>query len=344
MHKFTEIIGQDHIREHLQGALKNGKVSHAYILDGPRGSGKRFIADIFASALLCASRTHDDEDLPEPCGECISCIQAENGSNPDIIHVMHAKPKTVSIEEIRAMRDDVRIKPFSAEYKVYILDDAQMMPPGAQNALLKTLEEPPAYAVLFLLADGTQNFLPTVLSRCVTLRMRPVPGAEIRTWLENVRNIPRDRAAAVSELSGGSIGQAVKLAESDTFEEERSSMVRLMTELSDYDCHRIAETASALTGTADRELKASELIRLWIRDLMVVKATGSTERIAFSDQADIIADAAARISDEGMEKTAGALDLYDRRIKANIKEETALELLLLTVRDQLRPSDHRRQV
>lgn len=135
---FQDIIGQEQIKEHLRNALSSGKVSHAYIINGEKSSGKEFIAKVFAMALQC------EKGGEEPCQECHACKQALSGNHPDIIHVTHEKPNTVSVDDIRAqVNNDVAIKPYSGPYKVYIVNEAEKMTSQAQNAILKTLEEPP---------------------------------------------------------------------------------------------------------------------------------------------------------------------------------------------------------
>ena len=148
MAQFKDIIGQDMIKEHLQNALTTKNVSHAYIINGERCSGKEFIATIFAMALQCEAGGND------PCMECHSCKQAMGKNHPDIIFVSHEKPNTVGVDDIRTqVNSDVTIKPYQGPKKIYIINEAEKMNLAAQNAILKTLEEPPEYAVIILLTS-----------------------------------------------------------------------------------------------------------------------------------------------------------------------------------------------
>ena len=161
---FQDILGHEQIIEHLQNAIKTDKVSHAYILDGPDMSGKKMIADAFAMTLECEKKG------TEPCMECHSCKQALGKNQPDIIYLQHEKPNTISVDDFRSqINNDIGVKPYSSPYKVYIVDEAEKMNVQAQNALLKTIEEPPAYAVILLLTNNAEIFLPTIISRCVPL-------------------------------------------------------------------------------------------------------------------------------------------------------------------------------
>ncbi len=138
MRSFKDIIGQEHIKEYLQNAISQRKISHAYIIQGEHFSGKEFIAKVFAATLQC------EEQLSEPCGKCRSCKQFQTGNQPDIIYVGHEKPNSIGVEDVRSqINGDILIKPYSSPYKIYIINEGEKMTPQAQNALLKTLEEPP---------------------------------------------------------------------------------------------------------------------------------------------------------------------------------------------------------
>ena len=169
MSGFKDVVGHRDIIQYIQDAVQQNKVSHAYILNGQRGSGKKMLANLFAMTLQCES------GQLEPCGECHSCIQANSGNHPDIITVRHEKPASISVDDIRTqMNGDIMIKPYSSPYKIYIVPEADLLTVQAQNALLKTIEEPPEYAVIFLLTENADSLLPTIRSRCVMLKLRNI--------------------------------------------------------------------------------------------------------------------------------------------------------------------------
>lgn len=172
MHSFSDIYGNALLLRHLQQAVAGGRVSHAYLLTGSTGSGKRLIADTFAKTLQC------EESGTEPCGHCKSCSAFDSGNHPDIVYVRPTK-KTLGVDDVREqILEDVSLKQYRYRYKIYIVEQADTMTVQAQNALLKTLEEPPAYAVFLLLAENQTAFLPTILSRTVTLHIRPLPDTD----------------------------------------------------------------------------------------------------------------------------------------------------------------------
>ena len=165
---FNDIYGQDAMKEYMENVLETRQISHAYIIAGEKSSGKEFIARIFARALQC------EKGGTQPCGECHSCRQALSGNHPDIIRVMHEKPGSIGVEDIRSqVNNDIVIKPYYGPYKIYLINEGEKMTVQAQNALLKTLEEPPAYGIILILTANVGALLPTIQSRCVKLEMKP---------------------------------------------------------------------------------------------------------------------------------------------------------------------------
>ena len=240
--------------EHMQNALRTGAVSHAYILCGDQGSGKLQLARAFAAALQCSDpvRTHG---LIEPCGKCHSCLQVIGDSHPDITLIRHQKKnesdrrEALSVDDARRMRSDVQIKPYSDPWKIYIVPDADQMTAQAQNALLKTLEEPPAYAVILLLARGTENFLPTVLSRCITLRLRPVPESDLAAWLRNaLPELTEPELLQLARLSQGNPGRAQLLSQDDELRLFIKETDGFLKDLAGKNSYEIAQFADGIVG------------------------------------------------------------------------------------------------
>ena len=330
MDKFSEIIGQDIIVSHLQNALRTGGVSHAYILNGAKGSGRHMIARSFSAALLCEN-PRQEGDLLEPCGECLSCIQAAAGSNPDIITVEREKENSIGVGDIRKMRADVKIKPYSAAHKVYILPDAEKMTPAAQNALLKTLEEPPSYAVIFLLADGTSAFLPTIMSRCVTLPLRPVSEKAVEDCLRERFGAQEDRARLCARFSGGSIGRAALLLENEHFAALREKTILLLQKIDKTDAAQLASFAKEAVEEEETQ-DLIDLILTWNRDLLVCRATHRTESLMFTDEVQYIIEAAHTVSWQGLQAASEAVFRARRRLFSNVNAELTLQMMLLEIR------------
>ena len=173
MANYSDIVGHEDIVKHFKSSIELGKISHAYILNGEKGVGKKTLAFVVSKSLQC------ETGEPDPCGKCKSCLQVESGNQPDIIWIKHEKPNVITVDEIRAqVVNDVSLKPYSSRYKIYIIPDAQMMNPAAQNALLKTLEEPPEYTIIILLTSNLDKMLPTIISRCLVLNFKPVANPD----------------------------------------------------------------------------------------------------------------------------------------------------------------------
>ena len=212
---FSDVLGHEQTILHMKHAVQMNKVSHAYIISGEKGSGRRLLAGIFAQTLQCEKKG------TEPCMECRSCRQAINLNQPDIIRLVHEKKTgTIGVEEIRTqINGDILIKPYSSPYKIYIVEDAEKMTIQAQNALLKTIEEPPVYAVLLLLTANAGMLLPTIRSRCVTLDLKPVPSALVKKYLMQELQLPEYRAEICTAFAQGNVGKAKRLALSGDFSE-----------------------------------------------------------------------------------------------------------------------------
>lgn len=325
---FAEIIGHEQIIEHLQNAIRLKKVSHAYILDGEEGAGKNMLAAAFAQTLQC------EKGQTEPCGECRSCKQAESGNQPDIIRVTHEKPGSIGVEEIRdQLCNDIQIRPYSSAYKIYIVDEAEKMTVQAQNALLKTIEEPPAYGVILLLTTNSDAFLPTILSRCVTLKLRPVKDSLVRSYLMERLHVPDYQADVCVAFARGNIGKARKLAQSEHFHELKEHALHMVRHIGDMEIWEITEAIRKVTDYKTDINDYLDLLILWYRDVLLFKATRQVEGLVFSDEITYIRAQASKSSYEGLECIIKALEKAKVRLKANVNFELTMELLLLTIKE-----------
>lgn len=162
MADINDILGNERVKEHFIAAVHHKKISHAYIIEGDKGSGKKMLASAFSKILQCETRQKTEEE--RACNQCESCIQMENKDHPDVIWVSHEKAGVISVGEIREqVVNTVDIMPYKGPYKIYIIDEAEKMNVAAQNAILKTIEEPPEYAIIFLLTTNRGAFLDTIL-------------------------------------------------------------------------------------------------------------------------------------------------------------------------------------
>lgn len=328
MSGFKDVIGHEHLIEHLQSAITMGKVSHAYILDGEKGAGKKFLAEIFAKTLQC------EKQGTEPCGECTSCRQADGYNHPDIIRITHEKPNTISVDEIRhQLCTDIMIKPYKGPYKIYLVDEAEKLNVQAQNALLKTIEEPPAYAVILLLTTNAQSFLPTILSRCVTLHLKPVKDHLVRKYLMEEVKIPDYEADLCVTFAQGNIGKAKRIAISEEFGQMKEHAVHLVKYIQQMEISELIESMRKITEFKTDISDYLDLLMVWYRDVLLYKATWNPSSVVFSDEIMTIEKMASQSSYEGIEKILKALDKAKIRLAANVNFDLTMELLLLTMKE-----------
>ena len=329
MPNFKDIYGQEQIVDHLENAIASGKISHAYIINGERSSGKEFIANVFAMALQCESTGQE-----KPCNECHSCKQAESGNHPDIIRVTHEKPNSISVDDIRTqVNNTVDIKPYQGPYKVYIIPQADMMTPQAQNAILKTIEEPPSYAVFLLLTENAETLLPTINSRCVMLKLRNIKDTLIKKYLMENLEIPDYKADMCTAFAQGNMGRAIMLANSDHFNEIREEAVQLLKHISEMELNEIVAAVKNISVYKLEITDYLDIIMIWYRDVLLYKATKEIDKVVFKDQLQSIKEQARKSSYEGIELILESLEKAKARLKANVNFDLVMELLFLTIKE-----------
>jgi len=327
MMDFNSILGHENIKQHLVSAVKTGKPSHAYIFNGEDGSGRKTVADCFAKALVC------DSEGDKPCGKCLACMQAESKNHPDIIRVTHEKSR-IGVDDIRhGLLDDIIIKPFSSKFKVYIVDEAQRLTEQAQNALLKTLEEPPAYAVIILITNNTGAFLQTILSRCVTLQFKPLDGKIITKYLMEKEGLPDYFANLCAAFSGGSLGLALKFAKNAEFEQIKNQALDLLRGIDSVTIDKVTDIVAELSKKRTDINVYLDLMHLWFRDILMFKATQDANRLVFLDELMTIKYQASKYGFESLGRILDSFYTVQDRLNANVNFDTAIELLLLNMRE-----------
>lgn len=329
MATFKDIIGQEQIKDHLTHTIEQGKISHAYVINGERFSGKEFIANVFAMALQC-----EHPDGVEPCQQCHSCKQALSGNQPDIIRVTHEKPNTIGVDDIRTqINTDIAIKPYSSPRKIYIIQEGEKMTAQAQNALLKTLEEPPAYAVILILTTNMDALLPTILSRCVVLNMKPVRDDLVKKYLMEELQIPDYKANVCVAFARGNLGKARQLASSEEFDHIKEEAVSMLKYVQDME---INEMLAAIKKIQEYKFDVEDyldILAIWYRDVLLFKATNDANHLIFKEEIQYIKKCADRCAYEGIEDILKALDKAKSRLKANVNFELTMELLLIAIKE-----------
>lgn len=264
------VYGHDWAVEHLQKAMRHGRVRHAYLITGPESVGKRTLAHAFVMALNCAQ----EDFTARPCGQCRSCKRVFSGNHPDLIYAENdPQTGTLKIDAIRAATRLLALKPFDSRYRIALFEDFDRAQARAQDALLKTLEEAPPHALLILLAPSTDKILPTILSRCQHIALRPV-ASEVISAVLAWHGADETRAAQLARLSAGRIGWALSALHDESIYQNHETALDMLVEVIGSDRARRFKVAEGLAKDAGKDRHSLRmLLDLWMtywRDMLLL--------------------------------------------------------------------------
>ena len=325
MYTFEEIRGNTPLVEQLRRSAASGRSSHAYLFLGGAGAGKRLIANTFAKALQC-------EGEKRPCDSCKSCHAFNHGNHPDVIYFQPLKNgKTYTIEDVREqLLETVDLKPFQYEKKIYIIEKADTLNIQSQNALLKTLEEPPAHAVFLLLAERAEAFLPTILSRVVVMKIRPLSAETIADYLMQAGHLAEE-SHILSASAQGRIGQALELVEDEGFREMRQDILgklEALPSMSEGDAYLLAKDLEGYKN----DLRFLDIMELWYRDLLTAKSLREEGYLIQRDKKDAIFRAAKEPA-ALLAKKAAAVRTARMRLAQNANFRLTMEVMLMDLKE-----------
>ncbi|HZX21792.1 MAG TPA: DNA polymerase III subunit delta', partial [Clostridia bacterium] len=272
---FEGIVGQYQVLEKLKRDLEGNQIVHAYLFEGEKGLGKKSIALKLASALVC----HNNGE--RPCGKCNSCMKAGSGNHPDIKVIEN--DGVISIDEIRGLISEMQLKPNESKCKVCIICDADKMNMWAQNALLKTLEEPPSYATLILLTVNANSLFPTIVSRCQVIKLYPADLKTIEHYLIKNKGVEKERAHMLAVFSRGVVGRAVELLDNPNFYYRREEVIKICNRLFTSDFLGILEQIKFFEEQRPYIEEILDLMISWYRDLFIYNETKNMEFITNID-------------------------------------------------------------
>ena len=313
--KLSEFAGYGDKMEQLMRSVQAGRIVHALLFTGPRGSGKRTMAGLFAQAMLCGGAA-------KPCGVCPACKRFLAGSHPDVKRVVPEK-KTIGVDEIRDLIDALALRPYESERHIVIIEQADKLTPPAQNALLKTLENPEGDAMFFLISDAPGSLLPTILSRCQAVRFHDLSVEDCAAVLER-RGLPAERARLLAGLAQGSVGRALELDGDGDWFELREQVLRSLEKLNS--AADVAAAAVPLEGEKGTEAGILDIMELWARDLMAVQNGAAPYQAA--DEARL-----RRCRLEGRALLRGVL-LARTQLGSNVSWPNALENMYFELTDK----------
>ncbi|MCX5657182.1 MAG: DNA polymerase III subunit delta' [Candidatus Omnitrophica bacterium] len=291
----NQIIGQDDSVSFLLNSSKQGKVGHAYLFYGPEGVGKALVAKFFAQLLNCEGK--DDK----PCYECNSCRKIEDKNHPDIFWIKPEEDSMgIKILAVREIQERISFKTYEAKYKIFIIEDADKLLEDAANCLLKTLEEPPAGSVLILIAKNREKIIPTIISRCQSVRFKSLNLTALENFLKDKFGIDKDKAEFLSRISEGSPGRASSFFMSGYLERRNLVLDELFGK---------KEFEDAIWMGKKMLIENMEIILSVLRDALFVKL-GLGELIVNTDRKTLIEEFASRYPYENLHTIIRRLELY----------------------------------
>ena len=272
------------------------------------------------------------ESADKPCKECVSCRQMDSGNQPDVIWVTREKA-SLGVDEIREqLCNTMDIKPFSSPYKIYLVPEAEKMTEAAQNALLKTIEEPPEYGIVILMTSNISALLPTIQSRCLTMEFRPLSTAVVESFVKEHCQVPDYQARASAAFAQGNLGKAMRYAKSEDFIERKDHIISLLRHVEQMDLSEMLAVIKDLGTRKDEVRDYIDLMVLWYRDVLLFKATKDINQLLFQDEASYISREASHRSYEKIEEILQAFEKAKVRLRANVNFDITMELMLLTLK------------
>ena len=265
----------------MQMAIQNKKIFHSYIIHGEPDSGKLFMANYITKLILCENNY--------ACDKCYSCHSFNNKNNPDVFYIKPSKTNSIGIDDIREqIKNQVNIKPYICDYKIFILEDADKMTIPAQNALLKILEEPPSFVIFFLLGENKKNFLPTIISRCVILKTNPIDPYQIKDYLIKNYSLKQELAQIYAVYSHGNLGRAINLVADKNFILLRDEVINLIRGLNNINTAEAMTFVKFFEAQKDNINIILDMIYLWYADLILYFYTKNTACVSNLDKIELI--------------------------------------------------------
>lgn len=325
MEFFQEVKGQEDLKKYFRRAIQANKIAHSYIFEGPKGVGKKTMAMALAKILLCQGEE-------APCGECKACTLMEAGNHPDLIQVTKDN-KTTKIDTIREqVVKSMDIKPYQGPYKIVIVTEADTVTIEGQNAMLKTIEEPPSYGLIILITENLSKLLPTIKSRCIHLRFNPLTQDEMMHYLRTYP-LTQTQREIYAQFSEGSIGIAKQLIEDEMFLEHRKESIHYLLELEKADLIQVYTLQKQICDDKELIQLLLEFWLLWYRDLAVLKATGK-EHLYYLDYKMQLLDMSSKLTYNTIDRHIKLIQNAIRQMNQNIYSTFVIENLLLKLKER----------
>lgn len=322
------IIGHEWAVHLLRHALEEGELSHAYLFTGPPGIGKGTLARALAAALLC-------QEENRPCGSCRSCRLVASGNHPDLFWIQpESEAGRLKVEQVRELQRHLALTPNMASYRVAVLDRFEQATPSAANALLKTLEEPPEFVILILLAPDTDSLLPTIVSRCQIVPLRPIPMPQVAHALQTRWGVEPEKARLLAHLSGGRLGWAVQAVTEPELLQRRLQWVEKMVAMLQAPLLERFLHAAELARDPEATQEALAIWLGWWRDVLLLAGGAEENRgreeslLTNLDQRARLEEIAQRFTPAQIAARIRAIQAAMDRLRRNANVQLTLEALL----------------
>ena len=304
---FEKIRGQRFAKKYLSNSIKSNMISHAYMFEGPSGVGKNTMARELAATLL----------------------EMENLFNsPDYIEIT-PDGNSIKIAQIRKLQSDILVKPYKS-YKIYVIDEAQKMTVEAQNALLKTLEEPPKYAIIILITNNKESLLDTIKSRCEIIKFTPIPLVEVADYLTQT-GVDKNRASLLANFSRGSMQKAIELSESEDFHIMRDEVQKYVETFLTGSMLDIMDIQSSIEKYKDNITPVLDLIVNYFRDIMMVKENVDSSMIINLDRLVFIKNMSTKITYSQLSKIIDIIEETKNKLRSNCNFNISIQVMTLNI-------------
>ena len=304
---FEKIRGQRFAKKYLINSIKSNMISHAYMFEGPSGVGKNTMARELAATLL----------------------EMENLFNsPDYIEIT-PDGNSIKIAQIRKLQSDILVKPYKS-YKIYVIDEAQKMTVEAQNALLKTLEEPPKYAIIILITNNKESLLDTIKSRCEIIKFTPIPLVEVADYLTQT-GVDKNRASLLANFSRGSMQKAIELSESEDFHIMRDEVQKYVETFLTGSMLDIMDIQSSIEKYKDNITYVLDLLVNYFRDIMMVKENVDSSMIINLDRLVFIKNMSTKITYSQLSKIIDIIEETKNKLRSNCNFNISIQVMTLNI-------------
>ena len=328
MYRYSEALCQERIINYLKKIKAAGSISHAYIIQDEFSENAKTIAYAFAMSLHC------QKGGVEACYDCHACKQILKNNHPDLIYVEAQNQKSISVGDIREkVNDTVEIKPYSSLYKVYIIDKADSMTVQAQNALLKTMEEPPEYAVIILIAQSLDRFLPTIKSRCIKLHISLISNQVI---LEKLRSLGIDSelSKSLASFSRGNLAKALTFSKGENINIYKEN-INILTNISSSNSIELYDYAE-LINARENKMDFMDFCLMWYRDILLLSVNKNAENIIFKSEYRTLRKLTSVYSFSDLENITDSINHAIEELSSNVNSKYVIKLMLMQCAKQLK--------